>query len=329
MKFLFPLLLCFSIVSVSAESNPINKNSAAPESNQFRNNAMDVIDNPYCRNLFKTYLKKQNPKAFIYVPREKQRTAYCKIALKKSDNANTKMLIDRCEKKKRKSKKNKFIAACEIFARNHALLKTRTDFGLKPHKKDLFYVAERYGHDEVEKIVETGVDINEKNITGSTALHIAVKENNLEVVKYLVSKGADLTLKNERGFDALIIATNENHVEIFEYLLAKGADITATDPRNGRQPIHIAARRGYIGILDIILKKDIDVNLQSANKEMPFHLAVQSLYVPTVKYLVEKGADINAIDRSGKTPLDSARKFGTKRMVKYLTKQGAKTADSL
>jgi len=322
------LFLFLPITFVSADTTSVNEN--ASDLLQFRNNTMDVLDTPYCRTSFKSYLKKKNPKAFLYVPRNKEKTAYCTyVALKTSVDDATKMVINRCEKKRKKSKKNPFTAPCQILTSNHTLHKSRTDFGLKPHAKDLFYIAERYGVDDVKKVLETGVDINQKNDSGFTPLLIAVTENNLDIVKYLVSKGADLTLKNNQGFNALIIATNENHVEIAEYLLEKGADITTTDPRNKRQAIHIAARLGYIGILDVLLKKGVDVNQATANKEMPLHLAVQSLYVPSVKYLVKKGADINAIDQSGKTPLDSARKFGTKRMITYLVKQGAKSADSL
>ena len=324
MRLLFSLFLFLPIAFVSADT------STAKELVQFRNNAMDSLDNPYCRNHFKSYLKKKSPKVFLYVPRSKKRTAFCTyVALKTSVDDAAKMVMDRCEKKKKKSNKNKFTAPCQIFARNNTLLLSRTDFGLKPQTKDLFYVAERYGIDEVKELIETGVDINQKNDLGFTPLLIAVTENNLDIVKYLVSKNADLTLKNNKGFDALIIATKENHLEIFEYLLSKGADITTTDPRNKRQAIHIAAKLGYIGILDVLLNKGVNVNQATANQEMPLHLAVQSLYVPSVKYLVEKGADINAIDRSGKTPLDSARKFGTKRMVKFLIKKGAKSSDDL
>lgn len=330
MKYLFSFFLFLPITFISADTAKANEGSSTPEVMQFRNNAMDVLDHHYCRKRFRSYLKQNNPKAFLYVLRKKENTAFCThVALKTSDADASKMVIDRCEKKKKKSKKNKFTSPCRIFARNNTLLLSRADFGLKPQSKDLFYVVERYGVEEVKKAIDTGVDINQKNNNGFTPLLIAVKEYNLEIVKYLVSQGADFKLKNNDGFDALIIATHGNFKNIFEYLLSQGADITTTDPRNKRQPIHIASKAGYLGILEVILNKGVDVNQETINKEMPLHLAVQSLYLPTVKYLIERGANINAIDRSGKTPLDSARKFGTTKMSNYLVKKGAKSADSL
>lgn len=331
MKCLFPLYLFLSMTFVSADTANVDmtENYSASELMQFRNNALDVLDNPYCRTNFRSYLKLKQPKAFLYVPRSKKRTAYCTHVARKTVDDASKMVIDRCEKKKKKSKKNKFTSSCRILARNHSLLLSRADFGLKPQSKDLFYVVERYGVDEVKKVIDTGVDINQKDDRGFTPLLIAIEENKLDIVKYLLSKGADLKLKNNKGFNALIISTNKNYNDVFEYLLSQGADITTTDPRNGRQPIHIAAKLGYIGILDVLLNKGVDVNQVTINKEIPLHLAVQSLYLPTVKYLIGKSANINAIDRSGKTPLDSARKFGTKRMIDFLIKKGAKSADSL
>jgi len=311
---------------VSADAN---KNANSSELSQFQNNAMDILDNPYCRTRFKNYLKLKKPKAFLYVNRAKERTAFCTHVKRKTLDDASKMVIDRCKKRKKKSKRNKFTSPCRILANNHTLLLSRADFGLKPHTKDLFYAVERYGVDEVKKVIDTGIDINQKDSRGFTPLLIAVEENKLEIVKYLVSQGADLKLINNKGFNALIIATKEKFGDVFEYLLSQGADITTTDPRNGRQPIHIASKLGYIGILDVILNKGVDVNQASINKEMPLHLAVQSLYLPTVKYLIGKGANINAIDRSGKTPLDSSRKFGRKRMVDFLVKKGAKSADEL
>lgn len=140
MKRLLPLLLCLSTAFVSAETSKDkpNESASASELSQFRNNAMDAIDNPYCRTLFKRYLKKQNPKAFLYITRAKERTAYCTHVTRKTMNDASKMVIARCEKKKKKSKKNKFTSPCRILASNHTLLLSRTDFGLKPHTKDLF-----------------------------------------------------------------------------------------------------------------------------------------------------------------------------------------------
>ena len=202
MKLLFTFLSFLVISFVSADSANVNLES--PELKQFRNDAMDAIDNPYCRGQFKRYLKKKSPKVFIYVPRRKERTGFCKLALNKAATGDIlNKTLERCEKKRKKAKKNPFISSCKVFARDNKLLITRADFGLKPQKKDIFYVSERYGVDEVKKMIDAGIDVNQQNVLGFTPLLIAVNENNLDIVKFLVSQDADLKLKNNRGEDAL------------------------------------------------------------------------------------------------------------------------------
>ena len=323
MKLLFSVMLFLPWYVLSATSS-------ASELKEFRNNAMDVIDNPYCRGQFKRYLTKKSPKAFIYVPRKKDQTAYCKLALNKlASEKGLEKFIERCEKRRKKAKKNKFIASCQLFARDNELLKSRADFGLKPPKKDIFYITERYDVDELKVAINAGADINQQNEFGFTPLLIATKENNLEHVKYLISQGADFKIKNINGNDALILATKENNVDIFKYLLLQGADYNVTSPKTKRQAIHIAARQGFLNIMEILLNKGVDINKPSALGESPLMLAIQSHFKPVVKYVIERGADINAKDTSGKTPLDYARKYKNNRIIDYLIEKGAKSSDEL
>ena len=328
MKLLTSLFLFLPMTFALADTSKVSLNDA--ELIQFKNNAMDILDKPYCRELFKKYLTFKKPKAFVYATKSKTNTAYCEPAsLKTTLEDVEQLLIERCKRKKKKAKKNKFTSPCKILARNDTLLLTRSDLGLKAHTKNIFYAAERNGVDELKKFIDAGIDVNEKNALSLTPLLIAVKENNLETVEYLISQGADLKLKNNKGDDALIIATEENYIDVFEYLLTQGADIATTTNKANRQPIHIAARYGYVGILDVILNKGVDVNQENLLKDTPLHLAVNSRYKPAVNYLIEKGANINAVNKFGKTPLDLAIKLRQKRIIKYLEKKGAKSADSL
>lgn len=324
MKLFFLLLSFLPITLAFAET------SNTAEFKQFRNTAMDAIDNPYCRSQFKRYLTKPNPKVFIYVPRQKERTAYCRLGLTKlAKEKNNKTVIERCERKRKKAKKNPFIASCKIFARDNTLLLTRADFGLEPLEKDIFYIAERYGVDALTKEVEAGTDINKQNALGFTPLLIATLENNFDQLKYLISKGADLNIKNNQGEDALILATKNNQVKTFEYLIEQGADINTVSDKNQRHAIHIAARGGFLNIIESLLNKGVDIDKATANGESPLMLAIQSHFKPVVKYVVEKGADINVKDASGITPLDYARKYKNNRIIDFLIQKGAKSATDL
>ena len=64
----------------------------------------------------------------------------------------------------------------------------------------LLHIAALYGADlqMVEKIIESGVDVNAKDGYGSTALHYAAHYNNVPMLTCLLSRGA-LLLKNKKG----------------------------------------------------------------------------------------------------------------------------------
>jgi hypothetical protein len=50
------------------------------------------------------------------------------------------------------------------------------------------------------------INLNDQDDCGNTALHITVKNKNLEGTKYLISKGADVNVVNDSGEDAFLIA---------------------------------------------------------------------------------------------------------------------------
>jgi ankyrin repeat protein len=63
-------------------------------------------------------------------------------------------------------------------------------------------------------------DINAQdgNDNWNTALHLAIKRNELEVVKFLLTQGADTTSENGDGKTPLNLAEELNHVEIIDAL---------------------------------------------------------------------------------------------------------------
>ena len=63
-------------------------------------------------------------------------------------------------------------------------------------------------------------DINAQdgNDNWNTPLHLAIKRNELEVVKFLLTQGADTTIKNGDGNKPLNLAEKYNNVEITDEL---------------------------------------------------------------------------------------------------------------
>ncbi|MDW8347661.1 MAG: ankyrin repeat domain-containing protein [Bacteroidia bacterium] len=75
----------------------------------------------------------------------------------------------------------------------------------------------------IEFLVENGVDVDQKNTYGETALVVAVKYNDpykqsLPIVQYLVSKGANIHATSDKGETLMDLAIKNNNYEVKEYL---------------------------------------------------------------------------------------------------------------
>ena len=79
----------------------------------------------------------------------------------------------------------------------------------------------------VMKAIEVGLDINDVDNAGETALEIATIEGHIDIVVLLIDKGADVNFKNSSGFTALHTAAFFRHKEIVEIFIQKGADVNA------------------------------------------------------------------------------------------------------
>ncbi len=69
----------------------------------------------------------------------------------------------------------------------------------------------------VKKLIELGVDVNEKS-EGMTPAMYAAKFNKVEILKLLIAQGADLKQKSKQGFKAKKYAEMSNATDVILYL---------------------------------------------------------------------------------------------------------------
>ena len=76
-------------------------------------------------------------------------------------------------------------------------------------------------------LIGKGANVNDQltgpDATGWTSLMFACSNGNLDLVKYLISEGANVNLKAEDGTSALSLAIKDNNEEITRILKDKGA----------------------------------------------------------------------------------------------------------
>lgn len=95
----------------------------------------------------------------------------------------------------------------------------------------------------LKEIMRHGGDITlPNNSVGTTALHVAVSEDNVEIVKFLVDHGANIDKHDKHGWTPRDLADQQGHVEIKSIFEGNGelksqsfrtnSDIPMGDPKN-------------------------------------------------------------------------------------------------
>ncbi|WP_264376211.1 MULTISPECIES: ankyrin repeat domain-containing protein [unclassified Wolbachia] len=84
-----------------------------------------------------------------------------------------------------------------------------------------------------------------------TALHYAV---DAKTVKLLVEKGVNVNAADVEGYTALHLAVTEKRLEIVRELIKSGADVNAEEYGNKCTPLHLACMVGKVEIVEELVK---------------------------------------------------------------------------
>lgn len=168
--------------------------------------------------------------------------------------------------------------------------------------------------------------LTKRNQSERTMLHVAIENNDTSLASHLLHLGANIAIPMFRHYPPypeplLHFAAYKGFGNIVSELLSFGADVEVTPTSNtervdGWRPLHIAACRGHIGIVQslIIAKADVRVPIQTwkptgtrsalrLNRNegtwQPLHLATMMGYPEIVRLLLENGADVHATSGRG------------------------------
>jgi hypothetical protein len=128
---------------------------------------------------------------------------------------------------------------------------------------------------EVRRLVAMGVNVDQRDENGATALHYASDKGQVEVIKVLVEHGADKEAKDAQGCTPLHLAADNGHVEATKLLIELCAD--KAENVNGQTPMHYAASNGHVEAIKALGQLGVNKEAKDANGDTPLQLAIKTL----------------------------------------------------
>ncbi|OQR94196.1 hypothetical protein THRCLA_08229 [Thraustotheca clavata] len=149
----------------------------------------------------------------------------------------------------------------------------------------------------------------------------------LQDVKYLVQEVyVDINYRNETGCTALHMAASTGQLDVVSWLLSyQGIRANLLD-HNAQSAIHYAAFYGHLPVIKILLEHCVPLHIKDKTGRLPHVGAAINGHLHVVKYLLEDcklPIDHNAVDEYGVTCLHWAAAHGRKEIVEYLLHSGA------
>lgn len=162
--------------------------------------------------------------------------------------------------------------------------------------------------DALRSLLQRKADVNARQIDGTTALHWAVRADDLETTDLLIRAGANVSAANREGATPLLLASINGNAAMLEKLIKAGVNPNAPLTKDGDTALMMAARTGKTDAIKVLLDLGANVNAkESWGETTALMWAVSERHPAAVKILVERGADVNA--RSKFVPSTTGRGF--------------------
>lgn len=170
----------------------------------------------------------------------------------------------------------------------------------------LHWAAHKNAASTVSLLLDAGADVNASNRYGVTPLTLAAANGSSPIVALLLASGALPNATPGGGDTPLMIAARTGRVDVIQQLLDAGADIDATETWKGQTALMWAAAEGHGDAITTLVSAGASLKARSNGHMNPLLFAVREGHADAVRTLTAFGADIDAAAGDGTTPLDLA-----------------------
>ncbi len=140
----------------------------------------------------------------------------------------------------------------------------------------------------IATLIKQGFDANVRDPNGEHALHLASRENAGKAVAALLRwDKIDVEPRNKVDESPLMLAALSGQIEMVKQMIEQGGDVNKT----GWAPLHYAATRGHVAVMQLLLDKNAYIDAASPNGTTPLMMAAFYGTPSAVKLLLEGGAD--------------------------------------
>ncbi|XP_062318444.1 protein phosphatase 1 regulatory subunit 12A isoform X2 [Osmerus eperlanus] len=183
----------------------------------------------------------------------------------------------------------------------------------------------------VQFLVESGSDVSRGDNEGWTPLHASASCGFIQITKYLIEHGAQVGAVNSEGELPLDVATEDAMERLLKAEIKKqgvdvdkarreeerimlqdamavlaGSGTLTPHPNTKATALHVAAAKGYIEVMKVLLQCGLDVDSRDCDGWSPLHAAAHWGQEEVCSLLADNMCDMAAVNIVGQTPLDVA-----------------------
>ncbi len=127
--------------------------------------------------------------------------------------------------------------------------------------------------DAILRFSKVKLNLDKRNYSGFTPLHISVKHNLCSLSKVLIDGGANTNAVDAKsGWTPLFHAVTNQDSEHVQILLCAGAQVNMQS-YSGNTALHVATGRGFTEIVRLLMRYGADMSLRNTHKDTPVMVA--------------------------------------------------------
>jgi ankyrin len=162
--------------------------------------------------------------------------------------------------------------------------------------------------DVLRTLLNQKADVNVPQVDGTTALHWAVRADDLESADLLLKAGARVSAATRDGATPMQLASLNGSATMIDRLVKAGADVNAPLSSFGDTALMLASRTGKPDAVKVLLDAGARVDAKETwGDTTALMWAVSEGNQAVVRLLIDKGSDVNA--RSKFVPSATGRGF--------------------